>query len=90
MLNRMETHPLKVNGPVGGTAAVEALVLPAPAVFGLVGHVRHPLDRVIDQVVRVCLLVIPALDSTALLHDLVNLEVRDVAAGLRAPAWLCR
>jgi hypothetical protein len=81
---------LQINSPVSSTTAVEALILATPAVFGLVGHIRHPLDGVIDQVVGICFLVIPALDGTPFFDDLVDLVVGDVATGLGTMAGLCR
>jgi hypothetical protein len=86
----MGTHALEINGPVSRTTAVQTLILVTPAVFGLVGHIRHPLDGVIDQVVGICFLVIPALDGTPFFDDLVDLVVGDVATGLGTTAGLCR
>lgn len=68
----MDTHALEINGPVSRTTAVEALILVTPAIFGLVGHIRHPLDGVIDQVIRIRSLVIPFFDGTAFLDDFVG------------------
>jgi hypothetical protein len=74
------TLALEIDSPVRCTAEVEALVFSSTTLLSLVGHVGHPLDSVVDEIVRIGVFVVPLLDSPALYDDFIDLKVGDVAA----------